>query len=218
MPIITVATSKGGAGKTTLARLLVGTAAQQGYQVAALDADFNRTFGEWIENDAKLPSPVPVRYEIEADAMLPALSALTEDHDFIVIDTAGAALEATAYAMGCADVVLIPITVNAADVVEANKTMQLFERVKKETRSSAKARVVFTAFKPRTTLGAYIEEMVTDLKLPTLRSKLMDLIAFREMSFNGEVPVGGAVGLQVGNFFDEVMDLLPAAERKKHVA
>jgi Mrp family chromosome partitioning ATPase len=40
MSIITIATTKGGAGKTTLARLILGRSALSGLKAAALDADF----------------------------------------------------------------------------------------------------------------------------------------------------------------------------------
>ena len=59
---------------------------------------------------------------------------------------------------------------------------------------------------------------MSELGLPTLDAKLIDLIAIREMSFNGEVPDSGAVGHQISNFFDEVMELLPAGERTARAA
>lgn len=217
MPIITVATSKGGAGKTTLARLLMGAAAQQEFTVAALDADENRTLADWTAASPELAG-VTVHHEKRADHILPAVSMLTEAHDFIVIDTAGAALEATAYAMGCADLVLIPVGVNAADVTEAVKTMRTVERVREQSGRTIPARVVLTAYKPRTQLGEHILGLVAEVGLPTLNTRLADLIAFREMSFNGHVPASGMAGLVVGYFFDEVMALLPPTERTRRVA
>src|SRR5271169_4301220 len=41
--ILTVASSKGGCGKTTLARIILGRLALAGYSVAAVDADFNHS-------------------------------------------------------------------------------------------------------------------------------------------------------------------------------
>jgi CobQ/CobB/MinD/ParA nucleotide binding domain len=41
--IIAIATTKGGAGKTTLARLILGRAALSGFKAAAIDADLNHT-------------------------------------------------------------------------------------------------------------------------------------------------------------------------------
>ena len=49
MSIITIATSKGGAGKTTLAQVITGTAAKLGLRVAAIDADYNHSLADWVQ-------------------------------------------------------------------------------------------------------------------------------------------------------------------------
>jgi cellulose biosynthesis protein BcsQ len=46
-------------------------------------------------------------------------------HDLVVIDTAGAASQATIFAIGCADLVLVPIAPSSADIVEAIKLPDL---------------------------------------------------------------------------------------------
>ena len=43
MSVITIATTKGGAGKTSLARLILGRSALSGFKAAAIDADLNHT-------------------------------------------------------------------------------------------------------------------------------------------------------------------------------
>ena len=47
--IITVATQKGGAGKTTLTRMLSVHLSAQGWSVAVIDADPNKGFTEWAQ-------------------------------------------------------------------------------------------------------------------------------------------------------------------------
>jgi len=47
MPIITIASSKGGPGKTTLAELIAGRLAAEGAKVAALDADPTGGLSRW---------------------------------------------------------------------------------------------------------------------------------------------------------------------------
>ena len=122
MSIITIASSKGGAGKTTIARLLLGHAVRNGLSAAALDADLNHSLTDWINQHH--PS-FEVRAEIDETRIVPVVSRLHEMHDFVVIDTAGAATQATVFAIGCADLVLVPLKLSAADVTEAMRSMAL---------------------------------------------------------------------------------------------
>src|SRR4051794_4442565 len=97
--IITVASSKGGAGKTTVARLLLGHAARHGMTAAALDADLNHSLADWIKQHR---APIEVRAVVDETKVVPTVSELHERHDLVVIDTAGAATQATVFAIGCA--------------------------------------------------------------------------------------------------------------------
>ena len=47
MTILTIASSKGGPGKTTMAELIVGTLASEGVNVTALDADPTGGLSRW---------------------------------------------------------------------------------------------------------------------------------------------------------------------------
>jgi len=115
--IITVATTKGGAGKTTLVDLSLPTGCYERPQVAAIDADFNHTLTDWVTTAAK--HPITIRHELDETKIVPLASELHNSHDVVVIDTAGAASQATIFAIGCADLVLVPISPSSADIVEA---------------------------------------------------------------------------------------------------
>ena len=125
MSIITVATSKGGAGKTTIAAAILGALAEREYHVAALDADLNRTLCNWIEVFARYP--ITAKAELDETRIVSLAGELEETHDLVVIDTAGASMQATVFAIGCADLVLVPIQLSSSDVVEAIKTVKLVE-------------------------------------------------------------------------------------------
>jgi chromosome partitioning protein len=123
MSVVTIATTKGGAGKTSLARLILGRAALSGHKVAAIDADFNHTLTDWVSTVAR--SPITIRHEVDETKIVPLVAELHDSHDLVVIDTAGAASQATIFAIGCADLVLVPIAPSSADIVEAIKTVNL---------------------------------------------------------------------------------------------
>ena len=209
MSIITIATTKGGAGKTTLARLILSSSAlsglgvgASGLRVAAIDSDFNHTLTDWITTAAK--SPITVRHELDETKIVPLVAELHDAHDVVVIDTAGAASQATIFAIGCADVVLVPIAPSAADIVEAIKTMNLIRSASQMMRREIVARVVLTAVQPGTNIAEHVEKEVAKAGLPILRTRLHRLVAFQEMSFTGIPPTSGPAGVQASSFLEDI--------------
>jgi chromosome partitioning protein len=205
MSIITMATSKGGAGKTTVAQVLLGALASRGYHVAAIDADFNHTLSNWARTFAAYP--IDVQTELDETKIVPLAAELEAGRDAVVIDTAGAAAQATVFAIGCADLVIVPIQLSSSDVVEAIKTIRLVRSASEMTRREILARVLFTDYQPNTNIAAHTEREVKRYGLPTMRSKLHRLVAFKEMTFTGEVPAAGAAGAQVEELLGELGEL-----------
>jgi chromosome partitioning protein len=216
VPIITVASSKGGAGKTTIARVLLGRAAQSGLKAAALDADLNHSLADWIASISKCP--VTVRAEVDETRIVPTVSELQKGHDFLVIDTAGAAAQATIFAIGCADLVLVPLKLSSSDVLEATKTMNLVKSAAAMMGRQIPARVVLTGYKPRTMVAAHVEKEIANAKLPELRARLHDLVAFEEMTFSGMVPVAGLAGLQAEALYEETLALTAQPKSRRKLA
>jgi chromosome partitioning protein len=205
LSIITIATSKGGAGKTTLARLILGRLALDGLKTAAVDADFNHTLTDWITTAAK--QPITVRHELDETRIVPLVGELHETHDVVVIDTAGAASQATIFAIGCADLVLVPVQTSSADIVEAIKTINLIKSASLMMKREVTARVVLTAVQPGTNIAEHIEKEVEKAKLPMMRARLHRLVAFQEMSFTGIAPTSGMAGNQCTSLLDEIASL-----------
>lgn len=206
MSIITVATTKGGAGKTTLVRLILARlAAMSGLKVAAIDADFNHTLTDWVTTAAK--HPITIRHELDETKIVPLASELHNSHDVVVIDTAGAASQATIFAIGCADLVLVPISPSSADIVEGIKTINLIKSASMMLKREVVARVVLTAVQPGTNIAEHIENEVAKAKLSVLKTRLHRLVAFQEMSFTGIAPTSGPAGHQVSNFLDDLAAL-----------
>ena len=52
MSIITIASGKGGCGKTTIAELILGSCAEEGHRVSAIDTDHNQTLAKWCSDIA----------------------------------------------------------------------------------------------------------------------------------------------------------------------
>lgn len=205
MSIITIATSKGGAGKTTLAQLLAGTIAKHGHRVAAIDADYNHSLADWANTFR--PANITIRHELDEKKIIPLAEELSDSHDLLIIDTAGAATQATVFAIGCADLVLIPCQLSSADVVEAVKTKQLVDSAAAMTKSTIPARAVLTDYQPRTVIAGHVEAELAACGLEQMNTRLHRLVAFKEMTFSGDVPTDGTAGTQVATLIDDVAAL-----------
>ena len=205
MSIITIATSKGGAGKTTLAQCIAGTVAARGHRVAAIDADYNHSLADWVSTFERYP--ITVETELDETRIIPRADSLSEGHDLLVIDTAGAAMQATIFAIGCADLVLIPCQLSSADVVEAAKTKHLVESAGRMSRQEIPVRVVLTDYQPSTVIAGHVERELESCALDHLATRLHRLVAFKEMTFTGEVPTIGTAGVQINSLIDELAGL-----------
>jgi chromosome partitioning protein len=131
------------------------------------------------------------------------VDSLHETHDVVVIDTAGAATQATIFAIGC------------ADIVEAIKTMNLIKSASLIMKRTVAARVVLTGYQPNTNISTHVEAEIAKADLPLMRTRLNRLVAFQEMSFTGIVPTTGLAGVQCANFIEEIVDLggIPQASK-----
>ncbi len=141
-----MATTKGGAGKTALAQMIIGTAYDFGFSVGAIDGDVNGTLSDWLARSDGLD--VECRRVTDESQMVATANSLRGRNDLVVIDTAGAPSQATLFAIGCSDLVLIPIQSSSGDVVEAAKTYNVVQSAGEMVEHEIPARIVFTDYTP----------------------------------------------------------------------
>ena len=106
MPVISFASSKGGAGKTTSA-IILGTELAQGASVIMIDADPARRLLRW----STLTSPLQNLHVISSDGEKKIQAEI--DHAksraaFVLIDLEGSASRLTSFAIAESDLVIIP--------------------------------------------------------------------------------------------------------------
>jgi chromosome partitioning protein len=115
MKTILVASSKGGAGKTTIATHLAAQAALSGKHTVLVDADPQRSSTRWAERRAGLDSAV-----LPLDGSKAARGwqrALPENTQFVVIDAAaGAMAHELMPFLERADAVLVPVLPSTLDI------------------------------------------------------------------------------------------------------
>jgi chromosome partitioning protein len=70
-----------------------------------------------------------------------------------------------------------------------------------------KARLIYTDYVPKTKIAKKVRKAVDDLCLPTLKTRLHHLVAFKDLTFTGDVPKKGTAGAQGQLLIQEIHDL-----------
>lgn len=210
--IITVASSKGGPGKTTLAQLIVGTLAAEGVAVVALDADPTGGLSRWASRLYEGP-PFACHHEAEDVRLAHLIHRVSQEADVVIVDTAGFGNRAATVAMTAADGVLIPMVPGEGDLTEAARTVELVAGVASAARRDIPCRVVLNRVRSSTALSKHAA--AESASLPKLKASLSDFVAFGEMGFSGRMPTGKA-GAEVAALMAELRALkwLPRRSRK----
>jgi chromosome partitioning protein len=201
--IITIASSKGGPGKTTLTQLIVGTLAIEGVNVAALDADPTGGLSRWAGRLYEGP-PFACHHEAEDARLAHLIHRVAQGAEVVVVDTAGFGNRAATVAMTAADGVLIPMVPGEGDVTEAARTVELVAGVASAARRDIPSRVMLNRVRSSTALSKHAAAEAASL--PKLNTCLSDLVAYGEMGFSGRMPTGKA-GAEVAALIVELRTL-----------
>lgn len=205
MPVLTVANSKGGTGKTLACSLLCARLAADGVQVVAIDADPNRTLYEW-HNQVYEGTPFDCRAEADAARLAHMIPELADSYPILIIDTAGFGNQSAAAAMASADAVLVPTTTSRADVVETGRTVRLAEGLAKAARRQVPVRVLGNRIK-RALVARHALSELDEAELPRLATTLSDVVAYVELTHTGRLPATAPASLEIASLVEELRDL-----------
>src|ERR1700761_3905132 len=210
-PLIALASTKGGAGKTTLAFLLATSISPRlGKLVACIDADPNATLDTVLRLYA---DPDILALRADAETLLQTIREAREQAALVVIDLEGSASQAMLYAIGKADLVLIPAHPSAFDVREASKTAAVVAQAADLVGREIPFRIVFTRTPVlRQRVAEHSREQFKRAGLKLLQVEIMERAAFREMTYSGRSPQAtapdGAAAANIEAFTDAVLDLV----------
>lgn len=204
MPVLTIASSKGGPGKTTVAMLLAGSLATAGKRVVALDADPTQAFSRWATG-AYEGAAFETHAEIDETRLAHLIAKAAEEADVVIVDTAGFGNRAAAVAMTSADAILVPTLSGEADVTEAEKTIRLAEGLARAARRDIPAAVLLNKVR-RTQLTKHAMAELAAAGLPRLEATLSDLVAYGELSYSGRLPVTGPAVVEIAGLLAELRE------------
>jgi len=195
VPVLTIASSKGGPGKTTVAMLLAGSLAEEGLRIVALDADPTQAFARWAAN-AYEGSAFQSYAEADETRLAHLIDSTASNADVVIVDTAGFGNRAAAVAMTSADAVLVPALSGEADVTEAEKTIRLAEGLARAARRDIPTAILLNRVR-RTQLARHAAQEIETAGLTRLETSLSDLVAYGELSYSGRIPTNGTAGAEI---------------------
>jgi chromosome partitioning protein len=173
MSVLTVASQKGGSGKTNLVRNLVVHFALDGYTVGLVDADLiqqhsseffanrcregardvwtardnipNISVGIWDRSSSHLPSKsVIVTPQVDENTIGEAIQTLADSVDVVICDLQGTASVAMIHAIHYADLVLIPVQPSNDDLKSAYSTARHVAQAGRSARREIPYRIVIS--------------------------------------------------------------------------
>lgn len=213
--IIVICNEKGGCGKTTVAMQLAGGLAENRKKVLVIDADRQGSALQW-KTAAPDNTPFPAKV-VNLAAAGNKLHREIQDHmndfDVILVDCPPSAdSPISASALLVADLALLPIIPSPSDLWAARGIGPLIEMASARN-ATLQAHLVINMLQPRTSLAQSIIEVIDELGIPVLKSRLTLRSAFRESTLVGGTvfsvrPRNTAAITEVKNLTKEVLSLL----------
>lgn len=191
MPVIVFANSKGGVGKSTSAVVLAQVLAHRGASVSLVDADPNQPLSQWWQRDpAHIPANLTLMPNVTENTITDVIDQAAANSAFVIVDLEGSANMAVSYAIGRADLVLVPMQGSQLDADQSRRVIELIRREEKAFRREIPYAVFFTRTSPviRSKDLSHIE---ADLKANAIRMLPVEMT--ERAAFRTIMQLGGTI-------------------------
>jgi chromosome partitioning protein len=188
MTIISLVTTKGGCGKSTLAACIAGELQYRKTDIALLDIDAQRTLTAWHSNDGNL-SELPLGTANGA-TVEPSIKALSKAHKVVICDTAGFSNRDTLSVLALSDIALVPFNATPADALGAAATVRLLRDVN-STVERQKTPIKILLIMNGVSRGGLVEHIrneVTRMGETVLNTTINRRVAYAEAMLSGTTP------------------------------
>jgi chromosome partitioning protein len=195
MPIVTVASPKGGAGKSTASIILATELAHAGAEVTILDCDPNRSISIWADR-GKLPPRINVRSDVGESEIVKTLKQQDADGRVVIVDLEGVASRLVSRAISQADLVLTPMRATTLDATIGVRALALIGEEEEALGRAIRHAVVFTMTRAiKSKQHTAIEKSLRGQGVDIVTPPLMERAAFSALfEFGGDLrtmPVQG---------------------------
>lgn len=188
--IITLASSKGGVGKSTTTACLAGAFAHAGNRVHVIDLDNNRTVSRWFSDPAQRPPALTVSTPDPQLLTEHLQEVATKDApDVILIDIAGTYERALTVAIARAHLTIIPACTTEADIYEAARIAKHIQTTYAAFGKTALFRLLLTRVQPLVSHAqAHALKEIGRMKLPKFETVIVHRAAYEEIGLSGQPP------------------------------
>lgn len=221
--VITLATSKGGVGKSSLGRSLAAHWFTVGHKPALIDADPQRTLANRYDSRGRMGG-VPVVAEPE-ERVGEVIEELRRRHAPVIVDTAGFRNRTTIGALVATDLAIIPLKPAVEDVDAAIATYELIQEINEtDERQGRPVRValVLTMTMRGTVIARHVRDQLTGAGYPLLKAEMLNRVAYPEAGIEGLSPSitdpDGAAARDIAAIAQELMKLSSHEIMKEAVA
>eukprot|EP01035_Chromulina_nebulosa_P028766 gene28766-38023_t len=211
--VITLATSKGGAGKSTLARNLAAHWVNLGFKIVIIDADPQGSIINRHDPEGELKD-LHVIAEPE-ETVSGVIKEIKENYDFLIVDTGGFRNKTTVRALIETDLAIIPLKPSADDVSGALETHNLINELNKTPERIARPiryRMIITMSQQGTIIAKHVRSELEQLGYLVLNSEMHHRVAYPEAAINGLSPCitdpEGPAARDITNIIKELSDYI----------
>ena len=210
--VIALATSKGGVGKSTLARGLAAHWFGLGRKPALIDADPTATLSKRYNPQGPLGT-VPVIAEPE-ELVAQVIEQLRAQHTPVIVDTAGFRNRTTISTLVAADLAIIPLKPAAEDLDCAIATFELIREINETPERSGhpiRTAMILTMTMRGTVIARHVRSQLEATGYPLLQAEMPHRVAYPEAGIEGLSPSvtdpDGAAARDIAAIVHELMDL-----------
>lgn len=199
MPVIVIASPKGGAGKSTTAVLLGTELAHAGANVTFLDCDPNGSLSLWARQ-APLPDRITLLSGVGESDIIRSIRSHDRDGSVVIVDLEGVASRLVSRAISQADLVITPMRATTLDATIGVRALSLIAEEEEALNRTIRHAVVFTMTRAvRSKQHSGIELSLKDQGVDVIEPPLMERAAFSALfEFGGDLRSMPAQGRMEG--------------------
>jgi chromosome partitioning protein len=179
--IISIISTKGGTGKSTIALNLAGFLFSNKCKVLLIDADPQKTIGQWGEMSSQeypeiLVEPSPVIHE--------KINLAVKEYDIIIIDTPPSFRDQMHSVIKSSEKLIIPVSPGLSDIWSTEKLLNIYGK-EKENRPNIDIRLLISRVDKRTRLGREFRPFLERLKIPIFKTEISQRTVIAESFIAG---------------------------------